>query len=96
VFSPTRKSTAQAGQGNVLKLAEISYRQELPMAHLPRSAGTLQALFQLAQSFFGWLAHSGRWPALRHSCGETGRTAREQARHFRTRLSGTPVAPCAA
>jgi hypothetical protein len=36
-----------------LKLAEISYRQELPMAHLPRSAGTLQALFQLAQNFRG-------------------------------------------
>jgi len=43
VFSPARKSAAQAGQGNVLKLAEISYRQELPMAHLPRSAGTWQA-----------------------------------------------------
>lgn len=43
MFSPARKSAAQAGQGNVLKLAEISYRQELPMAHLPRSAGTWQA-----------------------------------------------------
>ncbi len=109
------------------------------MAHLPRSAGTLQALFQLAQNFrgegqhvlaaehrtalergprgndlernagaveasalaalcgfFGWLAHSGKWPAMRRSCGDTGRTAREQVRHFRARLSTTPVAPCAA
>jgi len=57
VFSPARKSAAQAGQGNVLKLAEISYRQELPMAHLPRSAGTWQALFQLAQSFFDESQH---------------------------------------
>jgi hypothetical protein len=134
VFSPARKSAAQAGQGNVLKLAEISYRQELPMAHLPRSAGTWQALFQLAQSFFDeaqhveaveYLAiakrrprvnhlqrdagafqlfarlgrrrfHSGRWPAMRRSCGDTGRTAREQVRHFRARLSTTPVAPWAA
>ena len=134
VFSPARKSTAQAGQENALKLAEISYRQELPMAQHRPSAGDWQALFHLAQSFFDEeqhvhaverlavaklgprendlqrdagafqlrarlgrrLAHSGRWPALRHSCGETGRTAREQARHFRARLSGTPVAPCAA
>jgi len=108
------------------------------MAHFPRSAGTLQALFQLAQSFFdesqhieamerrpafergprgndlerdagalqlraraalcgfGWLAHSGKWPAMRCSCGDTGRTAREQVRHFRACLSGTPVAPWAA
>jgi hypothetical protein len=40
--------------------------------------------------------YSGAWPALRHSCGDTGRTAREQVRHFRARLSGTPVAPWAA
>jgi hypothetical protein len=52
VFSPTRKSAAQAGQGNVLKLAEISYRQELPMAEHRPSAGDWQALFHRAQSFF--------------------------------------------
>ena len=61
--------------------------------YLQRAAGTFQLRFR---EDFGWLAHSGRWPALRHSCGETGRTAREQARHFRARLSGTPVAPWAA
>jgi len=40
--------------------------------------------------------YSGACPALRHSCGETGRTAREHVRHFFVRLSGTPVAPWAA
>jgi hypothetical protein len=33
---------------------------------------------------------------MRRSCGDTGRTAREHARHFFARLSGTPVAPWAA
>jgi len=114
----------------ILRLACHCERAE----HRP-SAGTLQALFQLAQSFFdesqhieamerravaergpcknhlqrtagafqlrfcqdfGWLAHSGKCPALCRSCGDTGRTAREQVRHFFVRLSGTPVAPWAA
>jgi len=40
--------------------------------------------------------YSGACPALRHCCGDTGRTAREQVRHFFARLSATPVAPWAA
>ena len=53
------------------------------------------ALLFITDFVFSGLFHSGRCPALRHSCGETGRTAREQTRHFRARLSGTPVAPWA-
>lgn len=61
--------------------------------YLQRAAGTFQLRFR---EDFGWLAHSGRWPAMRRSCGDTGRTAREHARHFFASLSATPVAPCAA
>ena len=53
-----------------------------------RSIGQARAL--------GKRNYSGAWPALRHSCGDTGRTAREQVRHFFVRLSATPVAPWAA
>ena len=32
--------------------------------------------------------HSGRWPALRHTCGKTGRTAREHPLEPRPRGAG--------
>lgn len=60
--------------------------------HLQRNAGAFQLFARLGRSRF----HSGKWPAMRRSCGDTGRTAREHARHFFARLSGTPVAPWAA
>lgn len=70
-----------------LAVSELRPRED----YLQRDAGAFQLRARLGRR----LAHSGRWPALRHSFGDTGRTAREQARHFFARLSGTPVAPCA-